>query len=150
LKTRNYLGPILFSENLLGIIESALALAEWSNLAFIVDEVDFLVDVKESGNNPPKLNWGGLPSPFGYEFIWSPDMLKWFNQSGRSEITTYLMEFLLKLLLDITIDPLDDLKKEMDRWHKEDTFSRAIGTSPTSIAIIDILGDKCYDLRNWS
>jgi hypothetical protein len=150
LKTRNYLGPILFSENLLGIIEAALALAEWSNLAFIVDEVTFLVDTNESGNNPPKLDMGAPPSTLGYAFIWHPDMLKWLNEVGRSEITSYFMEFLLKLLLDTTIDPFDELKKELDRWDKEDTFSRAIGTSPTSIAVRDILGDDCYDLRYWS
>lgn len=149
LKARNYLGPILFSENLLGIIEAALSLARWENLAFIVEEVNFLIDIKESGKNPPNLDLEAPPDPRGYQFLWLPGMLKWLNETDRAEVTDFLMQFLLKLLMDITIDPFDDLKQELDTWHKEDTFSRALGSSPTSIAIMDIIGKEPYELGYW-
>jgi hypothetical protein len=37
-------------------------------------------------------------------------VLKWLREVERSEISAYFMEILLKVLLDTTIDPLDDLK----------------------------------------
>jgi hypothetical protein len=149
LTTRNSFGPIAFSENLLGIIEAALASARWENLAFVVDAVHILVDVDESGQNPPPLALDVPPEPGGYRFIWRPDMLEWLNITERERVCNYLMQLLLKLMFDITIDPMEDLVKELDYWGKEHTFSRSLGTSPTSIALEDLLGKDRYELAHW-
>ena len=129
-KANNNFGTISFSENLLGIIEAALALARWENIAFVVDEVNLFVNIDELGSNPPKFDLDRPPNPGGYKLIWKPDMVSWLYKNGRKEVGGYLMQFLLKLLFDITIDPMDDLKKEFDHWNESDTFIRAIGTSP--------------------
>ena len=147
--TRNQFGPMAFAENLLGIIEAALALAKWENLAFIVDKVNFVVDIDESGNNPPSLELDRPPDPDGYYMIWKPDMLEWLRKTNPKEIKDYFMQLLLKLLADTTIDPLEDLSQELERWHKEDTFSRAIGMSPTCLALLDIIGEEDHELRYW-
>lgn len=146
IKTRNQFGPTAFAENLLGIIEAALALAKWKNLAFIVDKANFVIDIDASGNNPPPLELDRPPDPDGYYMIWKPDMLEWLRKTNAKEISDYFMQLLLKLLLDTTIDPLEDLQQELERWYKEDTFSRAIGTSPTCLALLDLIGEKGYEL----
>ena len=89
------------------------------------------------------------PDPKGYSLVWKLDMLEWLSTTDRKEIHEYLMKFLLKLLLDITIDPLDDIEQELDRVHEEGAFSRAIGMSPTSITLTDIIGEERYELRFW-
>ena len=146
---RNNFGSIAFSENLLGVIEAALALAKWENLAFIVDEVKVVVDVDASGDNPPFLDLGMPPDPEGYFLVWKPDMLEWLRKTDPKQIRDYLMKFLFKLLLDITIDPKDDLTQEFERWHDEGTFNRALGMSPTSILLMDLIGKDRYDLSYW-
>ncbi len=40
LKSKNSFSTIAFAEDLLSSIEAALALAQWENLAFIIDEID--------------------------------------------------------------------------------------------------------------
>jgi len=122
-KVRNQFGPMSFAENLLGIIEAALALAKWENLAFIVNEVNFVIDIDSSGSNPPPLEFDKPPDPDGYYMIWKPDMVDWIKRTDPKDMSDYFMKLLLKLLIDITIDPLDDLSQELERWHKEDTFS---------------------------
>jgi len=148
--TRNQFGPMAFAENLLGVIEAALALAKWENLAFIVDEVNFVIDIDATGNNPPLLEFDKPPDPDGYYLIWKPDMIEWFKKTDHEEVGRYFMQLLFKILLDITIDPLEDLREEFDRWHQEETFSRAIGMSPTCIALFDLLGEGNYEIRNWN
>jgi hypothetical protein len=145
---RNDFGSIAFAENLLGIIEAALALAKWENLAFIVDEVKVVVDVDASGDNPPPLDLE-MPDPKGYYLIWKPDMLEWLKKTDRKQVHDYLMKFLLRLLLGITIDPKDDLTHELERWYEEGTFNRALGMSPTSIALMDLIGKERYELSYW-
>lgn len=140
-------GPIVFAENLIGVIEAALALAKWENLAFIVDEVKVFIDIDTSGNNPPLLNLETPPDSEGYSLVWKPDMLEWLNTADRKEVHDFLMRFLLKLLLDITIDPIVDIEQELNQWHEEGAFSRAIGMSPTSIALTNIIGEEQYELR---
>jgi len=146
---RNNIGCIAFAENLLGIIEAALVLAKWENLAFIVDEVKVVVDIDASGDNPPLLDLNMPPDPEGYYLVWKPDMLEWLRKTDRKQVHDYLMKLLLKLLLDITIDPRNDLTQELERWYEEGTFSRALGMSPTSIALMDLIGKERYELSYW-
>ena len=51
IRCRNKTGPLLFAEDLLGVLESAFALAKWENLAFIVDEVKVFIDETNDGEN---------------------------------------------------------------------------------------------------
>lgn len=145
-KAQNQFGPIVLAENILGMLEATLALAKWENLAFIVDELKILVDVAEHGKNPPDVELPASPSAQVLESVWRPDMLKWMNEGDRSRVTDYLKKVLFTLLLTATIDPFDDLKTEFERWYREGAPTRALGTSPISIALTDILGDNKYEL----
>ena len=149
IKTRNYLTErVTFSEDLLAIIEAALALARWKNFAFIENEVNILVDIDKTGGNPPVIDFSAPTGPYGYQLLWQPDMLDWFKRTGNKEITDYFMTFLLNLLLYITIDPIKDIKKELEDWNKEETFSRA-GMPPTCVPLLDIIGKERYELSYW-
>jgi hypothetical protein len=145
----NHFGAIAFSENLMGMLEAALAVAAWENLAFIVDSVDMKVSVRAGGRNPPPLALSEPPSPQGYEFVWKSDMLSWMRTIDRKTFSDYLLQFLLKLLMDITVDPMEDLEQELNRWNDEHVFSLALGTSPTAIAVTHLLGEDGYDFRLW-
>ncbi len=149
IRCENSFGATAFAENLLGIIESALSLAKWENLAFITDEVHISVAISTTGSNPPPIRLDERPNLEGYRFVWQPDILEWLNKSNRKSITDYFMNFLLKLLVDTTIDPIDDIKAELLRWNNEDVFSLALGTSPSSIAVTNLLGEDSYDYRRW-
>lgn len=146
-KSRNSFGPVAFSENLLGFIEAALVLARWENLAFIVEMIDILIDIEDRGATPPDLRLGEPPSPKGIELVWGRNMLSWLRQSQRKDVCDYLMQLFLKILLGATIDPLDNLRKEMDEWLTEATVSRMYGHSPTIIALQDLIKDDQYRLN---
>ena len=149
-ESRTAFSTITFAENLLGIVEAAFALATWENLAFIIDKVDILVDVSHSGSNPPPIDLGQQTTRPAYEFLWRDDMLDWMHQTQPSEVNEYFWQFLLKTLIDITIDPVADLTDELDRWHEEFSFSRALATSPISIAIADLIETDTYDIVSSS
>lgn len=148
-KTANEFGPIAFSENILGIVEAALALAKWENLAFVVDEVSMEVRIKDFGANPPPIDLNAPPNPNGYVFEWKIGMVDWLTTTGREEVSKYLLQFLLKMLIDITIDPIKDIKDEIEQWGKNETFSRALGLSPTVIPLQDMIGRKLYEISLW-
>ncbi len=145
----NHMGAMAFSENLLGVIESALSVAKWENLAFIVDAVDINVCVGARGSNPPPIELSKPPSPEGYEFLWGTDVLQWLRTIDRKTFSEYLMKFLLKLMMDITIDPIEDLELELKCWNDNLVFSLALGTSPTAVALTNLLGEDGYDFRLW-
>ena len=148
-KVKNKFGPIVLAENILGVLEAILSLAKWENLAFIVDEVDILVDMAEDGNNPPDVEMPTWENAQVLESVWAPDMLAWMNEGDRDRVSEYLRKVLFTLILTATADPLDDLKAEFQRWYNEDAPTRALGTSPISIALRDLLGENDYDLAYW-
>jgi hypothetical protein len=145
----NEFGPIGFAENLLGIIEAALSLAKWENLAFIVDQVQIEIALSDSGTNPPPFALPPPPAAQVYKLAWGSDMLKWLAEVPQDAAVDYFKKVLLSLLLSTTIDPLADLTDELRRWDSEDTFSRALGTSPTIGALTDLVRAEQYDLRHW-
>lgn len=150
-EVRNDLSTILFAENLLGVIESAFSVANWANLAFIVYEVPILIDIDDSGANPPSFDLDTPPdSDEGYRLIWRPDLLEWLSlKESKETLIDFLKQFILKLLVDTTIDPSEDLKEELSRLLEVDTLGRALGISPTSILVNNLLGDKWYDINYW-
>lgn len=150
LKARNTFGIVGFSENLLGVIEAALATAKWENLAFIIDRVEILVDMDLRGNNPPTMQLEQPYDPNGYAFIWRPDIMDWMSGTSSKQLSEYLHKFFLKLLLDITIDPIDDMKHEFESWAKDGVFDRAFGTSPIINALKNVIGVKRYEIDYWS
>jgi hypothetical protein len=88
--------------------------------------------------------------PKGYKFIWKPDLLDWLSGTHGKQINDYVQEFFFKLLLDITIDPIEDLKKEFDSWVKEGAFNRAFSFLPTINALKNVIGASRYDIEYWS
>jgi len=148
-RAKNAFGPIVLAENILGVLEATLALAKWETLAFIVEAVDIVVDITEDGKNPPKVEFPVPPNTPVLKSVWAPDMLQWLNKGDPHRVTEYLKQVLFTLLLTTTIDPFDDLKVEFQRWCSEDAPTRALGTSPISIALRDVLGDDKYDLASW-
>jgi hypothetical protein len=148
IRCRNKLGPILFAENLLGVLESALALAKWENLAFVVDEVVLFIDEDLAGKNPPDIKFGHSESSSEEKLLWKPDMIEWMRTSPV-ELRNFLHSLLLHLLFTTTIDPINDLKQELANWNEQKSFERALSATPTSVAIIDLLGRDKYDLNYW-
>jgi hypothetical protein len=148
IRCRNKLGPLLFAENLLGVLESAFALAKWENFAFVVDEVKLFIDETEEGENPPKINFEHFGCVREQKLIWKPDSIEWMHSNFES-VRKFLLRLLLEILFSSTIDPLEDIRKELDAWDKEKSFERALSSSPTSVAILDLLGREKYDLNNW-
>lgn len=150
LKSKNSFGTIAFAEDLLSSIEAALALAHWENLAFIVDEIEILVDSSLEGKNPPVLDLEEPFDPKGYKLIWKPDLLDWMSGSNGKQIIDYVQNFFFKLLLDITIDPIEDLKQEFEAWSKEGAFNRAFSVLPTVNALKNVIGVFSYDIEYLS
>ena len=148
IRCRNKLGPLLFSENLLGVLESAFALAKWENFAFVVDEVKLFVDETDEGENPPKANFAHFGCVREQKLIWKPDMIAWMRDNVVS-FRKFLYRLLLEILFTSTVDPMDEIKKELDAWEKQKSFERALNSSPTSVALLDLLGPEEYDLNNW-
>jgi len=150
IRCRNEFSTVVLAENLLGIIEAALALAHWENLAFIVDHFEILLDVDDSeGQTPPTFRFFERGDESGHRLIWKADMLEWLSRAPRNDVVNHLQEFLLHLLFAVTIDPDEDLEEELARWHSEETFSRAITLSPICIIIADLVGDTHYGLDYW-
>jgi hypothetical protein len=148
IRCRNKLGPLLFAENFLGVLESAFALAKWENFAFVVDEVKIFIDESAEGENPPKTNFKHFGCVQEQKLIWKPDMIEWMRENV-GPFRKFLFRLLLEILFTSTIDPIDDIQKELDAWDKEKCFERALNSSPTSIALLDLLGPKKYDINNW-
>ena len=149
IRARNEFGPVVFSENLLGIIEAAFVLARWENLAFIVDEFPILVDVSEEGKTPPEIRFERGLGKAGHPLIWKSDLSEWLGRGPRDEVADYLKLVLFHLLFMTTIDPIEDLREELDHWHREETFTRALSTSPVSIIVEDLIGRSMYDADYW-
>jgi len=138
----------LFVENLLGVLESALALAKWENLAFVVDEVVLFVDEDHSGKNPPDMKFGRSESISEEKLLWKPDMIEWMR-TNPVDLRNFLHSLLLHILFTTTIDPIKDLKQELATWNEQKSFERALNATPTSVAVIDLLGRDKYDLNHW-
>jgi hypothetical protein len=147
-RCRNALAPTLITESLLGVLDAALADANWENFAFVFDEVRIHVDETQDGKNPPlleKIKWNvvdELPQ------IWAPDALQWIHDN-QDEYHQYLTSFLGMLIAAITIDPWEDLKRELTSWRKRGVFDRILIATRNSIALIDIVGREKYDLNYW-
>lgn len=148
IRCRNKLGPLLFSENLLGVLESAFAMAEWGNFAFVVDEVRLFVDETGEGQNPPETNFEHFGCVREQKLIWKPDMIAWMRDNVVP-FRKFLFRLLLEILFTSTVDPMEDIKKELEIWEKQKSFERALNSSPTSVALLDLLGLEKYDLNNW-
>lgn len=147
-RCRNSIGSTLITESMLGVLDAALADARWENFAFIFDDVRIFVDETNEGKNPPSLEpiqWNvvaELPQ------VWAQDALQWIHdhQSGFYE---YLTAFLGLLITSITIDPWQDLKRELDHWRKRGVFDRILIATRNSIALTDVIGREKYDLNYW-
>jgi hypothetical protein len=148
-RVRNEFGPIVLADNLLAIIEVALALARWKNLAFILETFTLQIDVSEEGETPPEIHFERGVGKDGHSLIWKPNLLEWLHLGPRNEVCEYLKLFLFNLLFMITIDPVKDLEEELDRWQGEETLTRALGVSPISIIVEDIIGTDMYDIDYW-
>ena len=75
-------------------------------------------------------------------------MLAWMIEN-RADFCRWLHQFVLRVIFDATIDPMEDLVAEMDQWGEQGTFDRALSASPTSIAVDDLIGKDRYDLNYW-
>jgi hypothetical protein len=148
LRCRNKIGTLLFAENVLGVLESAFALAKWENFAFVVEEVNLFIDETAEGDSPPRTSFRHFGCEREQRLIWKPDMHEWMRLNVPA-FREFLHGLLLQILVATTIDPWDELKRELDTWHKEKSFERALTSSPTSVQFLNILGKNSYDLNNW-
>jgi hypothetical protein len=84
----------------------------------------------------------------GTKARWKLDMIEWMK-SNFTAFRDFMRSLLLRLLVSATIDPWEDLKRELDTWREEDSFRRALSSSPTSMLLIDLVGKRTYDLNYW-
>jgi hypothetical protein len=143
-------GPVLLAENLLGIIEAALAVARWENLAFVQDRFDLRIDTSRTGENPPKIDFVRRPEDGEFRLDCRADLFDWLCRGPHTEVWEWLQYFLFSILITLTIDPIDDLQAEFEEWHKAGTFSRALAYSPTAILLDNLIGGKWYDRARWA
>src|SRR5207249_1281059 len=123
------------TESLLGVLDAALADARWENFAFVFDEVRIHVDETKEGKNPPSLEtiqWNVIDE---LQQIWAIDAIQWIHDNW-SDFHQYLTSFLGVLIAAITIDPWDDLKRELKYWRKRGVFDRILIATHNSIAVI--------------
>jgi hypothetical protein len=75
-------------------------------------------------------------------------MIEWMRDNALP-FRRFLFRLLLEILFTSTVDPIEDIKKELEIWEKQRSLERALNSSPTSIAVLDLLGGEKYDLNNW-
>jgi hypothetical protein len=148
IRCRNSMGPTLVTESLLGVLDAALADARWENFAFVFDEVRIFVDETKEGTNPPSLEQVKWNVVAELPQVWEPDVLQWIHKH-QNDFHDYLTRFLGMLIAAITIDPWEDLKRELDYWGKRGVFDRILIATRNSMALTDIIGREKYDLNYW-
>ncbi len=132
---------IVFAENLLGIMEAALSLAELENFAIVVDELEIVVGSSSHGNTPPEIEKPRIAGSNTYHIIWGLDLQEWLIDTDRDDVANYFLALLVSIISEITVDPIGDIMQQLESWYKQDTLNRALGTTPTIIALKDLLGD---------
>jgi hypothetical protein len=147
---RNAPGPVLLAENLLGILEAALAVAKWENLAFIQERFEVRVDMLSTGKNPAEIDFIHPPRNREFRLECGLDLFEWLSRGPRKEVRDWFQYFLFSVLLTLTIDPMDELQAELSEWHKVGTFNRALAFSPTAILQDDLIGGKWHDRTRWT
>ena len=146
-RCKNDFGPLLYSETILGMLESVFADAKWENFAFVVETVDLYVSTPDDGRNPPEI----LPEKFGFEehaLSWRPGMIEWMRNNAQS-YAEHLHELLRKLLLFTTVDSFEDIKSELEAWNTDGIFDRVGAAASDFLALIDLIGADKYDLNYW-
>jgi hypothetical protein len=147
-RSENKLGATLVSESVIAMIDAALALAKLENFAIVYDQVSISIKESNTGHCPPS------PDPFLHsaleelEQIWGANVVEWIH-THRQEFSRYLTDLLGIIIATITIDPMKDIRNEMKAWAKAGVFSRALLSADASMALLDIVGGDCYDMKSW-
>jgi hypothetical protein len=141
-------GAISFSENLLGVIEAILALANLTKDAFVVDQVQIGVDIKDYGNNPPLPLIQMSSRTATIKLIWKPGVADWLASTDGDMIVDYFLAICRIVLEHASIHSGSGLKAKLAEWHKEGALDRALGTSPTMHAVDNLIGQDCYNLES--
>jgi hypothetical protein len=149
ISARNSPGPVLLAENLLGIIEAALAVAKWENLAFIQERFELRIDTSSTGKNPAEIDFIHPPRNGEFRLEWGTDLFDWLCRGPRTEVLDWFRYFLFSVLGTLTIDPMDDLEAELAEWHKAGTFNRALAYSPTAILQDNLIRERWHDRNCW-
>ena len=149
LKCPNTFWLIAFADNFLGVLESALAGAKWENLAFVAKQIEISIEEGPHGYNPPKLDFEDASNCDGYHIVWGENMMHWVKHN-MGATRQFMQSVLMRVLLSITIDPFEDLKKEFDEWQKMEAFSRALASTPSGVYLADIIDSHCYELKHWT
>jgi hypothetical protein len=147
IRCKNDSGPLIYSESILGMLESIFADAKWENFAFIVESVNLWVTTDESGRNPPEI----IPEKFGVEehaLTWRPGMIEWMRNNARSH-AEHLHDLLMNLLLFTTVDSSEDVRRELDSWKINGVFERVGAAESNFLALTDLIGADKYDLNYW-
>jgi hypothetical protein len=148
IRCRNKIGAILFAENLLGVIENFFALAEWENFAFVTQEVSIFIDETTEGKSPPEISFEHFAYGREQRLLFAPGLNKWLLDHGK-EAARFMELLLLHIIFASTIDPHEDIEKELAEMHREETFDRALAFSPTAVAVLDLIAPEFYDINTW-
>src|SRR5262249_43988571 len=96
--SRNSPGSVLLAENLLGILEAALAVARWENLAFIQERFELRVDISTNGKNPAEIDFIKPPRNGEFRLECGSDLFDWLCQGPREEMLDWVRYFLFSVL----------------------------------------------------
>lgn len=149
LKTQNDYFCNLLAESFGAAIQAFFVNTRLENLAIVEDMVEFEFKIDT-------WNWEEVQS----EDIVDPKCIrkifkinpKSFNKlllgSGK-EGTNWIRHQLVCLLLELCIDPVKDLEKELDWMYKEGAFQRALGMGPLFLYLGDHCKKEVYDGTIW-
>ena len=149
LKIQNDYFCNLLAESLGAGIQAFFVNARLENLAIVEDEVEF--EFKIDTWNWEEVQTEDVVDPKCIRKIFKINQ-KSFNklllESGK-EGTDWIRRQLLCLLLELCIDPVEDLKKELDWMYKEGAFQRALGMGPLFLYLENHCKKEVYDGTIW-
>lgn len=149
LKTQNDYFCNLLAESLGAAIQAFFVNGRLENLAIIEDEVE--LEFKIDTWDWEEIQTENVVDSKCIRKIYKINQ-KSFNkllpETGKEGIYWIRLQ-LLCLLLEICIDPLEDLKKELDWMYKEGAFQRALGMGPLFLYLEDHCKKEVYDGTIW-
>jgi hypothetical protein len=145
IECRNRPGIVGIAENMLGIIEGILATVSIERIAFLAENITVSLD--EGGDD-------GYPNvevlwPTGRCEIAVKPLADSMNASEQYMCREWIHQCAINAILNVTVDPIDDLLEEFEKWGKEGAYERAFTLSPSWLYVSDLLRGVPYELSGF-
>ena len=140
----------MFAENALGVLEAMYALADWESFAFVTSRMVFNVSVQPASSNVAEDGWGTF-NPNGSNNLKIPlDVFAAQSMDELNLLSDGLRQLMIEIVFRATVDPIDELVEELDKWHASGTFARALNCMPTWTVTNNFISKDEHDIRNWA